>query len=91
MRYHLLRSFDEIYIINLHGNSNIHETSPNGSADENVFDIKQGVSINIFVKNTNKSSRLARLHYAELFGTRKDKYQLLNGNVLSCYNKVVTP
>jgi len=50
MRKHLLESFDKIYILDLHGNSKKKETSPDGGKDENVFDITQGVSINIFVK-----------------------------------------
>ncbi|WP_300717681.1 type ISP restriction/modification enzyme [uncultured Brachyspira sp.] len=54
MRYSLLKSFDEIYIVNLHGNTRKKEVSPDGSKDDNVFDIMQGVSINIFVKNSQK-------------------------------------
>lgn len=50
MRRHLLETFDNIYILDLHGNSKKKETAPDGSKDENVFDIMQGVSINIFVK-----------------------------------------
>ncbi len=50
MRKHLLESFDEIYILDLHGNAKKKETAPDGSKDENVFDIMQGVSINLFVK-----------------------------------------
>ncbi len=50
MRKHLLETFDKIYILDLHGNSKKKETCPDGSKDENVFDIMQGVSINIFVK-----------------------------------------
>jgi predicted helicase len=54
MRYNLMKTFDKIYVIDLHGNSKKKETAPDGSKDENVFDIMQGVSINIFVK-TRKS------------------------------------
>jgi predicted helicase len=50
MRWHLLKTFDKIYTIDLHGNSKKKETAPDGSLDQNVFDIQQGVSINIFVK-----------------------------------------
>jgi type I restriction-modification system DNA methylase subunit len=50
MRWHLQKTFDKIYTIDLHGNSKKKETAPDGSADQNVFDIMQGVSINIFVK-----------------------------------------
>ncbi|WP_416860731.1 type ISP restriction/modification enzyme [Helicobacter ganmani] len=55
MRYSLLKTFDTIYILDLHGNARKKECTPDGSKDENVFDIMQGVSINIFVKNRNSS------------------------------------
>ncbi len=51
MRWSLLNTFDKIYILDLHGNSTKKEISPDGSIDTNVFDIKQGVSINYFYKN----------------------------------------
>jgi len=54
MRSELMRAFDKIYILDLHGNSRKKETAPDGSKDENVFDIMQGVSINIFVKLPKK-------------------------------------
>jgi predicted helicase len=50
MRQELMKTFDKIYILDLHGNAKKKEVSPDGSADQNVFDIMQGVSINIFVK-----------------------------------------
>jgi type I restriction-modification system DNA methylase subunit len=50
MRKHLLETFDKIYILDLHGNAKKKEVAPDGGKDENVFDIMQGVSINIFVK-----------------------------------------
>lgn len=50
MRKHLLETFDKVYIMDLHGNSKKKETAPDGSPDQNVFDIMQGVSVNIFVK-----------------------------------------
>jgi len=55
MRQSLLKTFDEIYILDLHGNSLKRETAPNGSPDENVFDIRQGVAIALFVKYGNAS------------------------------------
>ena len=55
MRYNLLQTFDKIYIIDLHGNAKKKETAPDGSKDENVFDIQQGVSINIFVKKRKEN------------------------------------
>ena len=55
MRQSLLKTFDEIYILDLHGNSLKRETAPDGSPDENVFDIRQGVAIALFVKYGNAS------------------------------------
>jgi predicted helicase len=49
MRQSLMKTFDEIYILDLHGNSVKRETAPNGGKDENVFDIRQGVAISLFV------------------------------------------
>ncbi len=50
MRQSLMQSFDDIYVLDLHGNAKKKERSPGGSKDENVFDIQQGVAIGIFVK-----------------------------------------
>lgn len=83
MRWHLLQSFDKIYIINLHGNSMKKETAPDGSKDENVFDIMVGTSINICVKTgKKKNGELAEVYYADQYGLRKDKYQYLSDNTL---------
>ena len=54
MREELMKTFDKIYILDLHGNAKKKETAADGSTDQNVFDIMQGVSINIFVKKKNK-------------------------------------
>lgn len=51
MRQHLMNTFDEIYVLDLHGNSKKKETAPDGSKDENVFDIQQGVAILLAVKH----------------------------------------
>ncbi|WP_258864419.1 type ISP restriction/modification enzyme [Helicobacter sp. MIT 01-3238] len=56
MRYHLLTTFDKIYILDLHGNAKKKEKSPDGSKDDNVFDIQQGVCISVFVKSGTKST-----------------------------------
>lgn len=55
MRESILETFDEIYIYNLHGNNRKGEVCPDGSKDENVFNIQTGVSINIFVKTAKDS------------------------------------
>lgn len=78
MRWNLMQSFDKIYIIDLHGNSKKKEVCPDGSKDENVFDIQQGVSINIFIKNGKKrKGELAEVYHCDIYGKRQDKYNLL--------------
>ena len=78
MRWHLAKTFDQIYILDLHGNSNKKETAPDGSKDENVFDIQQGVAIIIAVKKKAKGSdNLAIVKHAELYGLRKKKFEEL--------------
>ena len=83
MRWSLLNSFDSIYVIDLHGNSKKKEITPTGEKDENVFDIQQGVSINIFVKNgKKKTGELAQVNHVDLWGSREGKYQTLAENSL---------
>jgi predicted helicase len=83
MRRNLLETFDKIYIIDLHGNSKKKEISPDGSVDQNVFDIMQGVSINIFVKTGNKKPKeLGQIFHTEFHGKRDVKYDSLNANSL---------
>lgn len=83
MRYNLLQSFDKIYILNLHGSARKKEKAPNGEKDENVFNIMTGVSINLFVKTTHKKDSLAQVFYADLYGTRKEKFHFLEKNTMS--------
>jgi Type ISP C-terminal specificity domain/N-6 DNA Methylase len=83
MRHSLLTSFDDIYILDLHGNAKKKETAPDGSKDENVFDIMQGVSINIFIKTgKKKKGSLAKVFYQSLYGKRETKYQALLDSTL---------
>jgi hypothetical protein len=84
MRRSLLETFDKVHIIDLHGSSKKNETAPDGSKDENVFDIQQGVSINIFVKTgKKKKTELGEIYHSELFGRRNLKYETLNKNSFS--------
>jgi predicted helicase len=83
VRWNLLNTFDKIYTIDLHGNSKKKEVSPDGTIDQNVFDIMQGVSINIFIKSGHKkSSELGKLYHFDLFGKRDFKYNFLSSNSL---------
>ena len=76
MRKHLLSVFSNVYILNLHGNSRVG-TRIN---DENVFDIQQGVSINIFIRKDNRDINRSEVKYFELFGKREDKFNFLHSN-----------
>ena len=83
MRWNLLKTYDKIYTIDLHGNAKKKETASDGSADINVFDIEQGVSINIFVKTgKKKSNELGKVFHYDLFGKREFKYDFLSDNSL---------
>ena len=84
MRWNLLKTFDKIYTIDLHGNSKKKEICPDGSKDENVFDIMQGVSINIFVKTGKKEKgELGKVYHKDLYGLRQQKYDFLDEATLS--------
>ena len=84
MRKHLLETFDKIYILDLHGNAKKKEVCPDGSPDQNVFDIMQGVSINIFVKtDKKKKTELGEVYHFDLQGKRNHKYETLNNSTIS--------
>lgn len=79
MRKHLLKTFDKIYVLDLHGNAKKKEIAPDGSKDENVFDIMQGVSIVFMVKTGGKrADELGEVHFAELWGRRQEKFSALS-------------
>ena len=88
MRRSLMGSFDDIYILDLHGNARKRETCPDGSPDKNVFDIRQGVAIAFLVKSGNanmdgqdeQNGRKALVHHAERYGTRQSKYAWLDAH-----------
>ncbi len=80
MRESLMKSFDDMRLLDLHGNSLKKETSPDGSKDENVFDIRTGVSIALLQKKENKK----QVQRADLYGKRNDKYEWLDERDLRC-------
>ena len=91
MRWHLLKTYDKIYTIDLHGNAKKKETAPDGSADVNVFDIEQGVSINFFIKTgKKKTNELGKVYHYDLYGKRELKYDFLTENSLKStpYNEL---
>jgi hypothetical protein len=77
MRQSLMRSFDQIYVLDLHGNAKKKEHAPDGSKDENVFDIEQGVAISLFVKKPGLERGVWR---GDFWGKRLEKYRNLAHN-----------
>lgn len=80
MRWHLMSSFDKIYVLDLHGNAKRLEIPPSGQRNENVFDIQQGVAIIVAIKKKHEagaSKSPARVFHADLWGSRKAKYTAL--------------
>lgn len=82
MRRSLMKTFNEIYILDLHGNSLKKEKCPDGSKDQNVFDIRQGVAIALFIKNRGKRKDCS-IYHSDLWGSRDDKYEWLQANDLN--------
>jgi len=80
MRKSLLYSFNRIYLVNLHGSARETREISQTRNDENVFDIKQGVSIGIFIKNNKITDK--KVYYAELCTTREEKYLWLDKNTI---------
>jgi predicted helicase len=77
MRWHLLKTFDRIWVLDLHGNAKKKEVTPEGEPDKNVFDIQQGVAIIIAVKKKEDCEALAEVMHGELWGGRTAKYDAL--------------
>ncbi len=75
LRRSLLECYDELYILNLHGNARKKEETPQGAKDENVFNIMQGVSINLFVKKAQATKQ--KIFYYDVYGQRAEKYAFL--------------
>jgi predicted helicase len=88
-----MKTFDEIYILDLHGNSKRKETAPDGSKDENVFDIQQGVAIGIFTKYpASKLVKTKTIRHMDLYGLRSKKYeQLFDLDINKTPWKILTP
>ena len=84
MRWHLLKTYDKIYTLDLHGNSKKKEVCPDGSIDVNVFDIMQGVVITVFVKtDSKKKNELGKVFHYDLYGKREFKHDFLTENSLN--------
>jgi predicted helicase len=84
MRQSLMNSFNEIYVLDLHGNSLKKEKCPDGSKDENVFDIRQGTAVSLFIKEKDKNNcEDKKVFHSEIWGVRKEKYEWLSDNDIS--------
>jgi len=82
MRWHLLKTFDKIHVLDLHGNSKKTNTSPDGETDKNVFDIQQGVAIIVATKSKPPNTKIAKVLHQDLWGKRQSKYDALwNGSL----------
>jgi len=93
MRWSLMNSFDEIYLLDLHGNSLKKEKCPDGSKDENVFDIRQGTAIALFIKKKVKNNKKdGKIFHSEIWGLRKEKYEwFLNNDIETTKWQKITP
>jgi predicted helicase len=101
MRQNLMQTFDEVYVLDLHGNSKKKEVCRDGSPDQNVFDIQQGVAIAFFIKYQDSQQDLAKVYHADLWGVREvkenkelvgGKYHWLDENDISSTEwKVINP
>lgn len=92
MRWHLLKTYDKIFTIDLHGNNKKSEVCPDGTPDINVFDIMQGVAITVFVKTgSKKSNELGRVMHYDLYGKRDYKYDFLLANSINSIPFVEVP
>lgn len=80
MRQHLMKSFDEIYVLDLHGNVLKREKCPDGSKDENVFEIRQGVAISFFIKREAGENNTCGFFHSERWGSTEEKYKWLLAN-----------
>lgn len=76
MRQKLMQTFTQLYVLDLHGSSKKKERSPDGSKDQNVFDIRSGVAIGIFIKQPEEIGPVC-VYHAELWGSRERKQAAL--------------
>jgi hypothetical protein len=93
MRWHLLHTFDRIWVLDLHGNAKKKEVTPEGKPDKNVFDIQQGVSIIIAVKKRDGGEGLAEVRHGDLWGARQTKHGVLEAASLTAaiFEKLESP
>jgi len=83
VRKELLDQFNSMFLLDLHGDSNIGERVPTGKSNENVFDIQQGVAVSIGLRSMAKESDNA-VRFSDLWGSRNEKYDDLTSHPISC-------
>ena len=84
VRFHLLNTFDKIYILDLHGNAKKKEKAPDGKPDKNVFNIEQGAAIIIAIKLKHEKKEMAKVFHADLWNSdRNEKYDWLKQATLA--------
>jgi predicted helicase len=88
VRQSLLTACSNIYLIDLHGDSNVGETPPDGQKNDNVFDIMQGVAISVFVRKEGLG--IDRVHHQDVWGTRAAKYAVLARNAAKSIEENLT-
>lgn len=86
----MINSFKEIYILDLHGSSLKKEKCPDGSKDMNVFDIKQGVAIALFIKRQGRKKE-CKIYYSEIWGLREEKNDWLSKHDIQTNWKKLSP
>ena len=82
MRFVLGRDCSRIQVIDLHGDSNVGERPPEGTANENIFDIQQGVAISLFLRSLPRQPPVSLVLHRHLWGTRQEKYGALAASEL---------
>lgn len=82
MRQELMKTFTDIFILDLHGNTRRKEHCPDGSKDENVFDIQQGACISFFIKRPERKGETNIFRF-DIWGLREKKYTFLENNDIS--------
>jgi len=96
MRHELLRVFPRIEIIDLHGNRKKCEQSPDGSPDENLFGLDQGVAISLFCRPTSlarsasEGNPSSTITHSELWGSRTSKLAAIS-QLPTSEGKIVQP
>nr|MDO8119659.1 type ISP restriction/modification enzyme [Candidatus Sigynarchaeota archaeon] len=83
MRHSLMAAFDELYVLDLHGNAKIQENVPAGVVDQNIFPIQQGTCVFIALKVRKSGTQRSTLYHYEIFGTKEEKFAWLEANGLN--------